>query len=474
MSISQPGQADDAITVTLDAEQVNEIRHYVAGNDLLIFTSGQEWRVNAGDNSGFSATTLRQKPQSNWGCSHLKPIVAGNTILFLTEDRVGIRTLAFSLALDAYDSADITVLANHLFEGVTIVDWSYSHAPDPRVHMVRSDGVALTLTFNQEQAVTAWTTWDTLGDFEATESLRQTTSQTEDPVYFVVKRTINGNTVRYIERTHERYYADVRDAFFVDSGLSLDSPFTITGATAADPVVITTSTVHGFSTGDEVDIHDIVWTAAFDSVDNETQPTQLNGSRFTITVLTTTTFSLDSTDGSSFVAYVSGGTVRKAVNSVDGLEHLVGETVIMLVDGNVVRGRTVSSLGVVTLAGSAKGSRWHIGKSYITDVETLDIEAPPSSTRSTLMQHRKVHIYAVTIRFNNSRGLWYGPNSDKLLELKQREFEVYGEPTRLATREYEVKLKPNWNSNGRIFLRQRDPLPLNIVAVIPHLEVGDD
>ncbi len=46
MSVSSPGVASDAITSTLSANKVNEIRHFIPGTDLLIFTSGSEWRAS--------------------------------------------------------------------------------------------------------------------------------------------------------------------------------------------------------------------------------------------------------------------------------------------------------------------------------------------------------------------------------------------------------------------------------------------
>ena len=64
---------------------------------------------------------------------------------------------------------------------------------------------------------------------------------------------------------------------------------------------------------------------------------------------TTNTFELSGIDGSAFTAYTSGGKVRKAVTSIAGLDHLEGETVACLADGNVVAGLTVSN-GAVTLS----------------------------------------------------------------------------------------------------------------------------
>lgn len=78
------------------------------------------------------------------------------------------------------------------------------------------------------------------------------------------------------------------------STVSNSTSKTVTNATNASPIVITTSTAHGFATGDNVNISGVGGNTA------------ANGD-FVITVLTSTTFSLDSSTGSG--AYTSGGTV---------------------------------------------------------------------------------------------------------------------------------------------------------------------
>ena len=68
----------------------------------------------------------------------------------------------------------------------------------------------------------------------------------------------------------------------------------ITNATQANPCVIT-SALHGLTTGDEVFIENVLGM------------TELNGSIYTITVLTVNSFSLD-VDSTAFTPYISGGT----------------------------------------------------------------------------------------------------------------------------------------------------------------------
>ena len=548
---ASPAAADDSFSATIASRQVNEIRHFVPLNDLLIFTSGSEWRVNSGPDTAFELASIRQKPQSLWGCNHLRPQIVGNVVFFIEETSAQVRSLGYSFQQDAYVGTNINLLANHLLKENTIVDWSLQKSPEVRFYMCRDDGQILTLTYDNEQEVIAWTTWNTTGDFERTAALDHASGESQDQIYFVVERTIDSNTVRYIEKLSSLMTSDdPADAQYVDSSLSLDTAITISGVTAADPVVVT-ATAHGFSDGDLVDISDIIWAPTTDEFFTDTQPiqavgrykigevatntfeiattggkevsavtqaspgavttlfdhnystgdeihfhdiggmTELNGNGYTITVTGDKTFTIGvdssgfgvytsggksylATDGSTWNAYKSGGKVREAVTLVRGLDHLEGETLVGNLDGNVVRSLTVSG-GKITFPNSKSYSRAHIGMPFIADVETLDLE-PPEGT----IQGAQIKISNISVKFEASRGLVYGPvrgrtteTPSQLVEMKQREFERMGEPTRLLTGEKKLKMKPSWNSNGKILLRQKDPMPMNILSIAPDIQVGD-
>ena len=55
--------------------------------------------------------------------------------------------------------------------------------------------------------------------------------------------------------------------------------------------------------------------------------------------------------------------------------------------------------------------------------------------------------------------------------MKQREFEPIGAPTALLTGDKEIRITSSWNKTGRMFLRQKDPLPMTILALIPDMIV---
>lgn len=474
LTAARPALPDDAFSTTLASRQVNAIRHFVPITDLVVLTSGSEWEINSGTDSAFEISTVRQNPQSFWGASHIKPIVIDNIIFFVNSSKKHVRSLGYSFQSDSYTGTNMSLLSNHYTQNDTIVDWAEQLNPEVRLLMCTDKGYVLAFTFDREQEVIAWSRWETNGEFERAGSLKFTSNDALDEVYFVVKRTINGNTVRYIELLNRDPCLCPYSAFFVDSGISYNEPVTVSNVTAADPVVVTANS-HGFSNGDVVDFHSttngkIVWEPNVDDYFNETQPHQLVG-RFKVNNVTTNTFEVQDTDGndidgSEWNAYVSGGKVRKAFATFTGLDHLEGETVVAVADGNVVRDLTVTD-GAVTF--DRKFSLVRIGLPYIADIETLNIESPKGT-----MQGSEKKVSEVTVRFEKSRGMLIGPSfSNLLVEMKQREFERLGEPTGLLTGDKKITLKPDWNTNGRIAIRQKDPLPLTVLAVVPDIEVSD-
>jgi hypothetical protein len=251
-----------------------------------------------------------------------------------------------------------------------------------------------------------------------------------------------------------------RKQFFVDCGVSYDSPIVISGATKTDPIVITTTTNHGFIDGDLVDILEVKGM------------TELNGQRFKVVKKTDTTFELtdpeddSDIDGTAFTTYESGGEVRKAITTIPGLAHLNGKEVIVLADGSVIEGNTVAD-GEITLTTAA--SIVHVGLPYISDLEPLHIEfnLPSGTTQSKLVQISQVEFY-----FLYSSGGWLGPDAEHLDEIVLRTDEAMGSPEDLYTGSHAQPITGDYRKGARVFFRQVDPLPVTILAVIPKVTVG--
>ena len=457
-------QDDDAITATLVSNEINEIKHYVHVTDLLVFTSGAEWRIYTNDQVGFTPSSIRQSLQSTWGIGDLPPEVVGNTVLYVTPDNSNIRTLNYEIELQAFTGENLNVYSRHLLENYTITDWSHIVLPDIRFFMVRNDGALVTLSYDRSQDVSAFTTWETKGTFLATETLKGGGTASEDSAFFVVERIVDGRTVKYVEVARDAPFDDVRDCFFLDSGLTFDNPINITDVDQTNPVRVTSES-HNLVNGDEIDIADIIWEKVDGENGEQIDPNHLNGKRFTVANVTTNSFDLENIDGTSFSNYISGGVFRETVTQVTGLHHLNDTTVKVLADGNVISNLTVNSFGQLTLPYPA--SRVHVGLPYVTELKTLRVESDPT------IQGNKKKINSVRVRFFKSRNLFIGPDKDNLFEMKQREEEDYGEPIRLLTGDKEIYLSSDWNEDGEIFIRQNEPLPMTIVAVIPEMELSE-
>tara|TARA_R110000851_G_scaffold174949_2_gene321168 strand:+ start:5783 stop:8815 length:3033 start_codon:yes stop_codon:yes gene_type:complete len=462
-SRSSPLLDDDSIVASIAARRVNAIRHIVPLTDLLLLTSGGEYRVSAA-NGVLTPSTISVKPQSYYGSTSLRPIVAGNVGLFVTTGEF-VRDFTYQFADDKFVGKDVSILARHLFDYNTLIDWDYASAPFGIAFCVRDDGVGLFLTYQPDQDVYAWTRATTQGKYKSTCSIRE---GNKDTIYTVVERIIGGVTSSFIERFAPRDFDNLSDAFCVDAGISYDVPLTVTAMTAASPVVVTV-TAHGLSNGDTVDLSDVLEVSTTTNSGELPSP-DYNGVTFEVANVTADTFELQiegvDYDGSAFAAYSSGGAARRAITTVSGLGHLEGSIVVVAANGYVERGLTVIG-GSVTLASPA--SRIHIGLSYFCRLKTLPLTqyADGSTTEG-----KAKNISRLTVQVDRSMGMWFGPSEDNMREAKFGLPALWGQPLPMVTDDIDVTMRSDWGKRKQIVIEQRDPLPLTILTLIPDGNIG--
>ena len=219
---SIPTGDDDAITVRVVARELNIIHHLVPLSDLIILTSGGEWRAFADGGGGITPRTLSVKPQGYFGASSVRPAVTGGSILYAQGQGAHVRELTFGTDAGGYKelkTVDVSIVAPHLFDDYTLIDMAFARAPNQMLWCVRSDGVLLSLTYVPDQEILAWQQHITDGIVEAVSTVAENGF---DALYVVVRRTIDGSDRRYIERLQPRSFDALADAFFVDCGLTYD------------------------------------------------------------------------------------------------------------------------------------------------------------------------------------------------------------------------------------------------------------
>ena len=156
------------------------------------------------------------------------------------------------------------------------------------------------------------------------------------------------------------------------------------------------------------------------------------------------------------------------VTTVSNLEHLNGQTVGILVDGAVHTSQVVAN-GSVSL--NYSGSVVQVGLKFTSTLETLDIEAgSPDGTA----QGKLKRFSTVIFRLFKTVGFDFGSNdNDKMPKKPFRKGEdKMGNAVSLFTGDKKVDFPLSDNENGCIILKQEQPLPLTLIAIMPQLTVN--
>lgn len=231
-TISTPLQDDDAMLFALASNQLNPVQHLVGLKKLVVLSDEGEW-VLQGDVDGVLRPSAINADQHGYiGATRaVRPKVIGNSLLYVQSRGSIVRELHYEQDQAGFVGGDMTIFAAHLFDGYSIVDLDYQQQSHSIMWVVRSDGVLLGLTYIADQEISGWH-WHVTGEngdgeFERVCVLPDTATG-QDVVYFVVKRVINGNIVRYIERfsqlVTQHIDEDIDLMNYLDCAIAYDGP----------------------------------------------------------------------------------------------------------------------------------------------------------------------------------------------------------------------------------------------------------
>ena len=476
MSFKLPIRDDDRIKFKVAAREANRIKHIVPLTQLLFMTEAAEWRVTSVNSDAITPTSIAVKPQSYVGANDTQPVVVNNSMVYIASRGGHARELGYNWQSNGFITGDLSIRAAHLFDGFDITDMTLAKAPTPVVWMISTSGKLIGLTYVPEQQVGAWHQHDTDGTFESVATVAE---GNVDAAYCVIKRTINGNTKRYIECMGSRDYASQRDSFFVDSGKSYNGT-NIVSTALSRTVTVQNIGNNGYTKGEIVNITVAASVGSANvfkyqsnglTTDVQDAIVLVDGTNsyrldiLTITSATTATAKVNQSIPSS-LQNAATSNFEIAEKTLTGLSHLVGKTVSILADGAVHPSKVVDSNGGIVLNRAA--SVVHIGLPYVCDLQTL----PLALQTEAFGQGRVKNLNHAWLRVFESSGIFAGPTAEKLTEAKQRTTEPFGVPPNLKTTDIKIMLTPSWQDYGQIFIRQTDPLPLTVVGITLEVSIG--
>ena len=184
-------------------------------------------------------------------------------------------------------------------------------------------------------------------------------------------------------------------------------------------------------------------------------------------------FNPDDSDTKADAFYVDSGLTYSgsAVAGFSGLDHLEGETVSILGDGDVYLDQAVTSGAVSGLSPTVEKAQ--VGLPFTSILKTLRPEAGGDDGTA---QGKTKRVFEVTFRFVNTLGAKYGTSS-AAADLDVVKFRSGSDPMDssppLFTGDKSVNFHGNWETSGQITLVQDQPLPMTLSALMTRIITHD-
>lgn len=483
----------DSWAFTLASTTGGRINWLISKTALLIGTSLDEWSLSASDSSRpLTSSNVRAQAQSQYGSSDLPALVVNDTILYIQRMSRKIRELIYTWSSESWISNDITALAEHTTRSL-IREVAYQRVPDAVYWFIRGDGLMVSMTYEREQQVVGFARHSTDGEFESVTTINGTTG--EDEVWVSVKRTINNQIVRSIERfkTGMRDALDTADKsawFFVDSGVqslvtyswSLDSGEVITfsnlppnsGLTGTYLVGEKISDTEFYITdlnGNQFGITDSWITSGVSKIH------KINGENFTITDLTGAVFTILNPP---FQAPVSNAMIT-GLSHLEGKEVSVWAGVYNAADNEITYGIVTPVINPLTNKPMAVTNGTLILQTPVCAsvvglpyTSLLCPERVDQQMADGTSQSRKMRIPRINIKLYQSFAGEYSSdqvNWSPMVARTTTDFMDDSPPVRNGWNR--MYLSSNWQDGVDIFIRQTLPMPLTIAAIVPVWEITE-
>ncbi len=445
------------------------------------------------------------------------PLAVPGGVIFLDSATNGIRNLLWSFEISSYSADEVSIYSNHLFRSRQLVTWNFQQGAFPLLWVVFTDGTAASFTFDYSQQMQAWTRHD--GKMEV-ESCCGTTNP--DQTFFVVKKTdSDGNVKRNIEVTLPRYvppsyissdpdYDKNASCAFMD-GITSGS-LVMNDLLVGDDVFTFAASEHDAEGNDD-------WSGVL-NLDSGTSPVWASLVATPPADVKDYVYRFFDEDGSAIdlvlVAVIDSSHIQVQVQNVDefpsdwaegeveklyltfnqitGLHYLDGEYPGVIVDGAVVASpnndqenyeELLVEGGILNLP--IRAAIAHVGRPIIADIQTLEIDTVEQSP--TLIE--SILVNKIYVKVKDAKSLYIGPNfpnganEDESVDGVSGMYPIDSFPVDYAqadpiianraqpaqTKRFEIMMQGDYSQQGKICVRQVDPVHAEILSFIPDVEI---
>lgn len=511
-----PLAADSALKFKAGTSGFARVLRMIDADGLVVFTTAGVF-LNTG---ALGPTNLTLVRKGRWKISDAVPPVAiPGGVLFVDSTSNTFRNLVWSTELAGYNGQEVSIYSNHLFQTKKITSAAFHEGQFPLLWVTFDDGTYASFTYEFDQEMRAWTRHDSFHSIEQVAS-----TGLPDRTFFLCRR----GTRRHIELTIPRaipaaaYLTNPeveRDEYIaaMDTTVTWRRLLNVFGgsitlapiagppepdpAFITGPMTLTTANAVLKDVGGSTDYMEHAGQVGqvyryFDPITKDEIDLEITAraSDTSVTVQPSLPFPV------SHVDPVTGSVVLNTVNPrlyltrdrIDlpaALASISIKNLSMIVDGYVVGSPnndiegypTITPNATVILPAGRRGAIIHVGWGFTADTETLDVDTVEQAP--TLVE--SITCNKLMVKVLRSSGLYVGarfPASDKVLGMQSLdEYRVdYAQVNPIIGNRYmapftdrvELTLPGDWKSQGRICIRQVDPLHFQVLSLIPDLSVN--
>jgi hypothetical protein len=184
---------------------------------LIVGTASAEVSIRSSSfDEPLTPAKFTARNASTMGSAAIQAATVDSSGVFVQKNRSKVFEFLYDVNVNDYSSRDLTRLNKNVCRP-GVVDLAVQRQPDTRVWFVKSDGTMAMLVYERSDEVIGWSRFEMDGAIEAVCVLP---SENDDIVYIAVRRVIDGQTVRHIEKlTVSSETEDGDGSWLVDSSI---------------------------------------------------------------------------------------------------------------------------------------------------------------------------------------------------------------------------------------------------------------
>lgn len=188
------------INRSIGSGPVDTIEWALSLQRLMLGGQGAEFSVRSSSlDEPLTPTNWNLKSPSDEGSASVDAVKVNDSGILVQRGGTRIYQLAWGDSGVDYEASHLSALIPEIGQpGITRI--AVQRQPDTRVHFVRSDGTVAMLIFDRVEQVICFIEIETDGTIEDVVVLPGNSGEEEDWVYYSVARSINGATVRFLEK----------------------------------------------------------------------------------------------------------------------------------------------------------------------------------------------------------------------------------------------------------------------------------